>query len=155
MKKNVIDALSSEAASGQPWLDVESLADVEVTSEDPDYPIETVFSSAGGPGWRAAKPGKQTVRLLFKEPQTIRQIHLEFSEAEMNRQQEFTLGWAGASDSRLKEIVRQQWNFSPQGSTSEVEDFQVNLSGVAALELTVIPDVSGGGLASLARWRVA
>ena len=42
---------------------------------------------------------------------------------------------------RFREIVRQQWNFSPQGSTSEIEDYGVGLPGVSALELTITPDL--------------
>jgi hypothetical protein len=46
----------------------------------------------------------------------------------------------------LKEIVRQQWNFSPPESTREVEEYQVDLSNVAVLELVIKPNI-GGGLA--------
>jgi hypothetical protein len=54
------------------------------------------------------------------------------------------------------EIVRQQWNFNPQGSTSQIEDYQVNLSNVAVLELRIRPELNAGrGIASLARWRIA
>jgi len=39
----------------------------------------------------------------------------------------------------LTEIVRQQWTFSPLGSTSEVEDYQVELKNLCFLELTLKP----------------
>ncbi len=81
---------------------------------------------------------------------------LEFVETESERTQEFTLRWAGERSGPFKEIVRQQWTFSPQGSTKEVEDYQVNLDGVSALELVIKPNLDGAhGLATLARWRVA
>ena len=55
-----------------------------------------------------------------------------------------------------QEIVRQQWNFSPAGSTSEVEEYQTDLDGVAVLELAIQPDLEGGGArATLAEWRIA
>ena len=41
------------------------------------------------------------------------------------------------SGSELKEVVRQQWSFSPQGSTEEIEDYPVNLSGITTLELRI------------------
>jgi hypothetical protein len=55
-----------------------------------------------------------------------------------------------------REIVRQQWNFSPAGSGSEVEDYEVDLDGVSALELAIKPDLARGEApATLASWRVA
>jgi len=57
---------------------------------------------------------------------------------------------------RLKEIVRQQWNFSPPNSMREVEEYQVDLSGVNVLELVIVPDISGGvARASLKSLRVS
>jgi hypothetical protein len=56
----------------------------------------------------------------------------------------------------LKEIVRQQWNFSPPNSMREVEEYQVDLSGVNVLELVIVPDISGGvARASLKSLRVS
>ncbi len=156
MKKSVLDAAPSKLEERKEWLHLEQLANVEVTSEDPDYPVESVFAANGGQGWRAANPGRQIIRLLFHEPQSVRQIHLEFSETQVARSQEFTLRWRSSADTSLREIVRQQWNFSPQGSTSQVEDYQVNLTGVSALELVLDPDLSGAGaIASLDRWQIA
>jgi len=40
----------------------------------------------------------------------------------------------------FSEIVASQWSFSPQGSTSEIEDYQVNLATVSILELAIKPD---------------
>jgi hypothetical protein len=40
--------------------------------------------------------------------------------------------------------VRQQWNFSPAETNRESEEFQVDLSDVAVLELIIVPDISGG-----------
>ena len=137
------------------WLDVEHLARVEVTSEDPGFPIESAFVANGGQGWRAADGSVQRVRLLFDEPRPIHRIALVFSEREVERTQEFTLRWANRGGTTT-EIVRQQWNFSPEGSTREVEDYQVDLSEVAVLELTVKPDLTHEkAAASLDRWRVA
>lgn len=55
-----------------------------------------------------------------------------------------------------REIIRQQWNFSPSGSTSEVEEYRTNLDGIAVLELAIQPDLHGGAAkATLAEWRIA
>jgi hypothetical protein len=38
------------------------------------------------------------------------------------RTQEFVLRWSRDTGHSFREIVRQQWNFSPSGGTREVED---------------------------------
>jgi hypothetical protein len=54
------------------------------------------------------------------------------------------------------ETVRQQWNFSPAGWTSQTGDFTVELPAVAALELIITPDIAGGDAAATpTRLRVA
>ena len=157
MRKSVIGVPTAKpTAELGDWLDLEELASVEVTSEDENYPVESVFAFDGTAGWRANGKGPQVIRLLFREPQAIRRIHLEFVETQVSRMQEFSLRWSPSPDTSFKEIVRQQWNFSPDGSKSEVEDYKVELAHVRVLELTITPDVSGGSaVASLAQWRVA
>jgi hypothetical protein len=44
----------------------------------------------------------------------------------------------------FREIVRQQWNFSAPASTREIEEYRVELSEVTVLELTIVPNISGG-----------
>jgi hypothetical protein len=126
------------------WLDVASLADVELTSEDAEHPIESAFLPVGGSGWRAAQPGEQTIRLVFRNPQRIRRIWLEVIEPAVDRTQQFVLRWSADGGKSFTEIVRQQWNFSPAGSTHEMEDYRVELPNVSVIELTIVPDISGG-----------
>jgi hypothetical protein len=157
MRKRIIVPLEPETRSSEDeWLDLESLADVEVTSENEAHPIEAALVSGRGPGWRAATPGKQTIRLLFNRPQRLKRISLSYVEPVAPRTQEYVLRWSADGGQSYREIVRQQWNFSPQGAMSEKEDHLVNLLAVTTLELNIVPDVSGGtAIASLARLRVA
>ena len=135
--------------------DLGEIATVEVTSEDPNFPIEFALTAREGPGWRAAARGKQMIRIVLDRPRPVRRIRLEFSETESQRTQEFTLRWSQAGGP-FREIVRQQWNFSPQGSTSELEDYEVQLEKVSALELTLKPDLTADtAFATLAAWRVS
>src|ERR1700676_239672 len=127
MRKSVLSPapLPSEAPDGCEWLKLQELAEVEVTSEADGYPIESAFTFGAGPGWRAASPGKQRVRLVFDQPQSLKRIRLEFIEPEVARTQEFGVQWSSGAGDPLKEVVRQQWNFSPRGSKIESEDYQV------------------------------
>lgn len=131
-------------ARGEGWLDIERTAVVEVTSEDKNFPVELAFTSGDTRGWRAEAPGNQTIRLVFDQPQRLKCIYLVFEESETRRTQEFVLRWSPNGDTSLKEIVRQQWNFSPPESTREVEEYQVDLANVTLLELIIKPNIGGG-----------
>ena len=157
MRKRIVDLAQQEAPSpDQEWLNLDRLAEVEISSEDDAYPIEGALLPEGSSGWRAAAPGKQTIRLLFPEPQRLRRIWLSFEETRVARTQEYALSWSDDGGQSFRELVRQQWNFSPEGATGEREDHEVELEGVTALELDIIPDISGGdAIASLARLRLA
>ena len=157
MRKRIVEAGGPQATrtAEAGWLNLSEIATVEVTSEQEGFPVEAVFSAAAGAGWRAARPGEQLIRLLFDEPAAVSRIRLSFEERERERTQEFTLSWCPASGG-CREIVRQQWNFSPSGSTTEIEDYAVTLDAAAALELRIQPDISGNeGIATLAQWRVS
>jgi hypothetical protein len=137
------------------WMELDRVARVEVTSEDPEHPIEAALLPGRGPGWRASRPGPQTIRLVFDGPRHVRRVRLRFAADAVSRTQEFVLRWVDAA-SEPREVVRQQWNLSAGGSAEEVEDYRVDLPGVIELELVVTPDISGGeSPASLAELRVA
>ncbi len=157
MRKRIFNQSPQDVSpTNQQWLNVETLAQVEVTSEDAAHPIESALIPGAGSGWRAAQPGQQTVRLLFDEPTRVRQMRLVFQEDDHERTQQFVLRWSSDGGQSYREIVRQQYNFSPPGATSECEDYAVDLDGVNALELSIVPNISGGpARASLAQLRLA
>jgi hypothetical protein len=155
-KRQISPTPPSLSTSGYAWLDVERMASVEVTSEENGYPIESALLGAENRGWRAATSGPQTIRLIFDEPQNFNRIWLVFEDSENTRTQEFVLRWSPDSGHSFREIVRQQWNFSPPESVREAEDYAVELSAVSVLELIIVPDKSGGAArASLESLRLA
>ena len=157
MRKRIVAAHRADAG-GEPvhgWLNLEELATVEVTSEDPSFPVESALGSGVGAGWRASQKGSQPIRIIFDEPARLRRMQLRFHEAENERTQEFTIRWSPAAGGPAREIVRQQWNFSPVGSTTEIEDYVVELEAVSVLELTIQPDLGRGeAVATLVSWRM-
>jgi hypothetical protein len=160
MRKEIVEhkAGAKSTDDNDNWLDLESLASVQITSEDPAFPIENALSAnpeRNEIGWRAAAPGPQTIALSFDNPQRIRRIHLLFIEHQTERMQEFVLRCSSPKETG-REIVRQQWTFSPTGSSQEVEDYTVNLDSVTKLELAIDPDRGAGvALASLNVLRLA
>jgi hypothetical protein len=153
MRKRLIQPLTrDEPSTAGQWLDLAQLAAVEVTSEDASHPIESALIPDGSPGWRASDSGTQTIRILFDQPRSISRIHLEFHEDQQSRTQEFVLRIQPANGGPHQELVRQQYNFSPNGSTDEVEDYTAILDKVSAVELSIVPDIGGGSVrASLRR----
>ena len=94
--------------------------------------------------------------MLFDKPHRISRIQLAFQEDERERTQELVLRWSPDGGASCREIVRQQYNFSPPGMSRELEDYVVDLDGLTMLELIIIPDISGGETrASLAQLRIA
>jgi hypothetical protein len=145
MRKRIISQTNHDVSPASPqWLDIERLAQVEVTSEDPAHPIDAALVPSAGSGWRPQEPGEQTVRLLFDQPQRVRRMRLVFQEENQPRTQQFVLRWSPDGGQSYREVVRQQYNFSPPDTTSECEDYIVELDGVTALELNIVPDISGG-----------
>jgi hypothetical protein len=62
MRKRVQSVVVKNSPVVDPdWLDLEGLAQVEVTSEDPAHPIESALLPGTESGWQAAQAGKQTI----------------------------------------------------------------------------------------------
>jgi hypothetical protein len=153
MQKEIVghNAIAGKSHEDARWLDLESMARVQLTSEDPSFPIENALGTnpeRNEIGWRAATPGPQTIALVFTVPTHLRRIFAHFIERETEREQEFVLRYSSTKDAGAKEkgceIVRQQWNFSPTGSAQEMEDYAVDLEAVTKLELVIDPDRGRG-----------
>jgi hypothetical protein len=148
MRKTIINqADESNPFFNLNFLDLEHLAQVEITSECQEHPIESalLLTEDSDSGWVAASAGEQRIRIVFDQPQTIEHIVLRFDELQQPRTQEFVLLWLTDKESTYREILRQQYHFSPPNTTSEIEHFQINLKQLKALELKIIPDINGGG----------
>ncbi len=155
-KRLIIDGSPAAAPPADDWLKLDELAEVEITSEDAGHPIEAALLPGESAGWRAAVPGRQTIRLLFAQPQALRRIRLCFVENSSPRTQEYLLRWSADGGRSFREIVRQQWNFSPQGASAQTEEHRVDLPAVSVLELIIDPDIADPkAFASLAQLRLA
>jgi len=145
MRKRLISSIASAGSlPDEGGLDLERVCEVEVTSEEKEWGIESALGLTETRGWRAGTPGTQTIRLVFDKPQDLRRISLVFEENEVKRTQEFVLRWSLDCGRSFREIVRQQWNFSPPETKRESEEYQVELLEVTVLELMIVPDISGG-----------
>lgn len=156
MRKRVIGFDQPTGRSHEEWLDIANLGEIEVTSEENSFPIESAILPGAKEGWRAARAGEQTIRIVFDQPQRLTRIFVVFEEHEKARSHQFVLRWTQGIGEPYREIVRQQWNFSPPGTVREVEDYRVQLSNVKKLEIVIQPDIAAGeAVASLRQLRLA
>src|SRR5258705_11494715 len=94
MRKRIINQDSQNVSPvDQSWLDLQGLAQVELTSEDAAYPIEAALIPSAGSGWRAAQAGEQTVLLFFDKVQRVMGMQLLFHEDSHARTREVGLRW--------------------------------------------------------------
>ena len=127
-------------------IDIAAVATVLVTSEAAEHPVDHAFDGHRGPGgsrWVAGEPGEQAVILAFDAPQAIRRVVLEVEEPEVARTQELQLAVSTDGGRTYRELLRQEYNFSPPGTTFEREDWAVTAEGVTHLRLVIRPDKGG------------
>jgi F5/8 type C domain len=126
--------------------DIAALATVFVSSEDPRHPIDYAFDGQGGPGasrWIAAESGEQTLILAFDAPQAIRKILVEVEELSISRTQEIAVSISQDGGRTYRELVRQEYNFSPPGTTLEHEEWSIKADAISHLQLRIKPDKGG------------
>lgn len=146
LRKQILKGLSDAPGVRPGEKDITALATVLVTSEAPDHPVDHVFDDSRGPGgsrWVADVPGNQRLILVFDTPQTIRTLTLEVEELEMSRTQELSVTISRDGGHTYQELLRQEYNFSPPGTTFEREVWTLIAEGVTHLQLTIKPDKGG------------
>jgi hypothetical protein len=149
LRKQIIkpQPVTPDANTGE--IDIATVATVLVTSEAPDDPIDHVFDDHRGPGgtrWVAGKLGEQIVTLDFDTPQEINQILLEVEELTVPRTQELQLSLSCDGGQTYRELLRQEFNFSPDGTTFEREKWTVSAQEVTHLRLVIKPDKTAMGI---------
>ncbi len=146
LRKHILTERPTAPASPREEKDIAVLATVLVTSETADHPIDYVFDTRCGPGgsrWVAAAPGEQILILAFDTAQTIRRVSLEIEELEFSRTQELELSVSANDGQTYRELRRQEYTFSPPGTTFEREDWVVAVEGITHLQLRIKPDKGG------------
>jgi hypothetical protein len=146
LRKHILAERPTVPASPREEKEIAALATVLVTSESADHPIDNVFDTRRGPGgsrWVAAAPGEQVLILAFDAAQTIGRVSLEVEELEVSRTQELELSVSCDGGQTYRELRRQEYTFSPPGTTFEREDWAVTAEGVTHLQLRINPDKGG------------
>jgi len=139
-----------------------SLAEVQASSETEEHPILQAFDEGRGPGatyWKAGDPGEQTITVTFREPCTLTQVTMEVEEREVARTQEVQLSLSTDGGRTYRELVRQEFNFSPDGATWEKETWHIPQDQVTNVRLVIKPHKGRADcyatLTSLGLWQAA
>ena len=146
LRKRMIESAPARPVTMPDEIDIVAVATVLVTSETPEHPVDHAFDRHRGPGgtrWVASEAGEQEVILAFDAPQTIRRVALEVEEPGVARTQELQLAASCDGGQTYRELVRQEYNFSPPGTTFEREVWEVRAEGVTHLRLVIRPDKGG------------
>jgi hypothetical protein len=139
-------------------LDLARLAVVAYSSEDPAHPVERLLDGRAGPGgsrWAAAVPDEPAQLVIeFDRPQAIARLVFEAEEAERERTQAVRVEASADGGRTYRQVLVQEFTFSPRGATFQREDLRLDLVGVDRLRLTIVPNKGGSGTATLTTLRL-
>jgi hypothetical protein len=139
-------------------VDIASLATFAYSSEHPDHPLEHLIDGRGGPGgtcWASARSNTtERIVLEFEPAQRISRLVYEVEECCEERTQEVRVEVSADHGRTYRQVLAQDYTFSPQGATFQHEDLRLELSAITHLSLTIVPNKGGSGVASLTSLQV-
>ena len=115
----------------------------------------TVIPAPGVTRWISARPDTvEHIVVEFDRPQAISRLVYEVEEAERERTQEVRVEVSEDGGRTYRQILVQEYTFSPRGATYQREEQRVNLRQVTHLRLTIVPNKNGSGTATLTTLRL-
>jgi len=156
VRKRLLDSESADPVPGGA-IDLASAATLAYSSEDPAFPLEGILNGDGSSGrrWMSARPNTtEQIVVEFDQPQPISRVVYEVDETTHERTQEVRIEASTDGAKSYRQVVVQEYNFSPRGATHEREDLHVELSGVTHLRLTIVPAKQGAGAATLSSLQI-
>jgi hypothetical protein len=139
-------------------IDIANRATLVYSSEDPDHPLEHLIDGHCGRGatrWAGARPNTaERIVLEFDDPQQISRLVYEVEECCQPRTQEVRVEVSTDHGRTYRQVLAQEYTFSPQGATLQHEDVRLDLPAITHLSLTVVPNKGGSGVATLTSLRL-
>src|SRR5438445_13359237 len=156
IRKRPLEAHRSGRGAGE--IDIASCATVAYSLDDPAHPVEHLLDEPSGLGagrWMSARPDTtEHIVIEFDLPQAISRLVDEVEETMRERTQEVRVEVSEDGGRSYRQILVQEYNFSPGGATYQRQDQRVNLRQVTHLRLTIVPNKSGSGTATLTTLRL-
>ena len=139
-------------------MDIASCATIAFTSEDPAHPVEHLLDGSSGPGatrWTSARADtSEQILVEFDKPQIVSRLVYEVEEATRERTQEVLVEVSEDGGRTYRQILVQEYNFSPTGATYQRQEQRLNLRQASHLRLTIVPNKNGSGTATLTSLRL-
>src|SRR5271169_4301521 len=139
-------------------IDIAGGATIAYSSEHPAHPVEHMLDGRSGPGatrWISARPDAiEHIVVEFDQPQAISRLVYEVEEAIRERTQEVRVEVSEDGGRTYRQILVQEYTFSPGGATYQREDQRFNLLQASRLRLTIVPNKNGCGTATLTALRL-
>ena len=153
LRKRPLEADAAAGGRAANEIDIAGCATVSYSSEDPAHPVEHLLDGRSGPGatrWMSTRPDTtERIVVEFDQPQTISRLVYEVDEATRERTQEVRVDVSEDGGRTYRQILVQEYSFSPRGATYQREEQRFDLAGVTHLRLMIVPNKNGSGTASL------
>jgi F5/8 type C domain len=158
LRKRPIEAEAAASGRAANEIDIVGRATISYSSENPAHPVQHLLDGQSGPGatrWMSARSDPmEHVVLEFDRPQTISRLVYEVEEATRERTQEVRVEVSEDGARTYRQILVQEYNFSPRGATYQREEQRLDLDRVTHLRLTIVPNKNGSGTATLMALRL-
>jgi hypothetical protein len=156
MRKRLLSEQSVPQRPGE--IDIANRATLAYSSEDPAHPVEHLFDGHYGRGsthWASARTDvTERIVLEFDHPQQISCLVYEVEECRRERTQEVRVEVSADHGRTYRQVLVQEYTFSPQGATFQHEELRLEFPTITHLGLTIVPNKSGSGVATLTALRL-
>ena len=153
VRKRLLSKEGGNPASFAGEIDIASHAVLAYTSDDPDHPIDNLIDGHYGRGstfWAGAEPNTmERIIVEFDRPQSVSWIIYEVEDCVCARTQEMSVEVSSDRGRTYRQMLVQEYTFSPDGATFQREVQRLNLPPISHLRLTIVPDKHGSGRAKL------
>src|SRR4030095_13529295 len=158
LRKRQLEADGVTHARAADEIDIASCATIAYSSEEPAHPVEHLLDGRSGPGatrWTSARSDvSEQIVVEFDQPQTISRLLDAVEEGVRERIQEVRVEVSEDGGQTYRQILVQEYTFSPRGATYQCEEHRLNLKPVSHLRLTIVPNKNGSGTATLTTLRL-
>ncbi len=146
------------SASSADEIDIASCGTIAYSSEDSAHPVEHLLDRRDGPGgsrWVSARPDvTEQILIEFDRPQVISRLLYDVEELGRERTQEIRVEVSEDEGRTYRQILVQEYTFSPGGATYQHEEQRFSPVRVSHLRLTIVPNKNGSGPATLTTLRL-
>jgi F5/8 type C domain len=153
VRKRLLPKEGENPAASAGEIDITSHAVLAYTSDDPDHPIDNLIDGHYGRNstfWASANPNTiERIIVEFDHPQSVSWMVYEVEDCECARTQEVSVEVSLDGGRTYRQMLVQEYTFSPDGATFQREVQRLNLPPISHLRLTIVPDKHGSGRAKL------